>query len=309
MIFVAGYIAALVAFVAADMVWLGIMVEKLYRPAIGDMLSTSVNLPAAVIFYLIFPVGLTIFAVFPAAQNQLVGNAAALGGFFGFFAYATYDLTNQATLRNWPMRLTVIDLAWGSRSPHSPRRSAISRPDDFRRSGEAAAGSFDLPLSTGNLRFASRQSPTIKGPPSSGRASLARRTRAGADESWPFPRDRRHRNPEGRPMNSIDLACQATEYIDEFGRDRAVHGALFDLGRAPHPRARGVVAHGPVWEQALSRRARDALDDFKVTIVAGDTAVARFHRGSRTFQKLKIEVVSTDQRAGNCVSRIIPARG
>jgi uncharacterized membrane protein len=114
MIFVAGYIAALVAFVAADMVWLGIMVEKLYRPAIGDMLSTSVNLPAAVIFYLIFPVGLTIFAVFPAAQNQSVGNAAALGGFFGFFAYATYDLTNQATLRNWPMRLTVIDLAWGS---------------------------------------------------------------------------------------------------------------------------------------------------------------------------------------------------
>ena len=72
MIFVAAYIAALVAFVAADMVWLGIMVEKLYRPAIGDMLSTSVNLPAAVIFYMIFPVGLTIFAVFPAVQNQSV---------------------------------------------------------------------------------------------------------------------------------------------------------------------------------------------------------------------------------------------
>jgi uncharacterized membrane protein len=114
MTFVAGYIATLVAFVAADVVWLGIMVERVYRPAIGDILSTSVNLFAAVVFYLIFPVGLTIFAVLPTVQNQSAGNAAVLGGLFGFFAYATYDLTNQATLRNWSTRLTIIDLAWGS---------------------------------------------------------------------------------------------------------------------------------------------------------------------------------------------------
>ena len=158
MIFVAGYIAALVTFVAADMVWLGIMVEKFYPPAIGDMLSTSVT----ACLYLIFPVGLTIFAVFPAVQNQSVGNAAALGGLFGFFAYATYDLTNQATLRNWPTRLTPSTSLVALRSPHSRRRSAISRPDNSRRSGEAAAGTFDLPLSTGNLCFASRQSPTTR---------------------------------------------------------------------------------------------------------------------------------------------------
>ena len=114
MIFVAGYIATLVAFVAVDMVWLGIMVEKVYRPAIGDILSTSVNLPAGIVFYLIFPVGLTIFAVLPALQNQSAGHAALFGGLFGFFAYATYDLTNQATLRNWPTHLTVVDVAWGS---------------------------------------------------------------------------------------------------------------------------------------------------------------------------------------------------
>jgi uncharacterized membrane protein len=114
MIFVAGYVATLVAFVAADMVWLGIMVDRVYRPAIGDILSTSVNLPAAGVFYLIFPAGLTIFAVLQAVQNQSAGNAAVLGGLFGLFAYATYDLTNQATLRNWPTHLTVIDLAWGS---------------------------------------------------------------------------------------------------------------------------------------------------------------------------------------------------
>ena len=114
MTFVAGYVVTLVAFVAADMVWLGTMIERVYRPAIGNILSTSVNLPAAIVFYLSFPVGLTIFAVLPAAQNQSAGHAALFGGLFGFFAYATYDLTNQATLRNWPTHLTVIDRAWGS---------------------------------------------------------------------------------------------------------------------------------------------------------------------------------------------------
>jgi uncharacterized membrane protein len=114
MTLVAGYVATLVAFVAADMVWLGIMVERVYRPAIGDILSTTVNLPAAILFYLLFPVGLTIFVVLPAVKDQSAGNAALFGGLFGFFAYATYDLTNQATLRNWPTQLTIIDLVWGS---------------------------------------------------------------------------------------------------------------------------------------------------------------------------------------------------
>ncbi len=114
MTFVASYLASLVAFVVADMVWLGVMVERVYRPAIGDLLSKSVSLPAAIVFYLILPVGITIFAVLPAVKDQSAGHAALFGGLFGFFAYATYDLTNQATLRDWPTQLTVIDLAWGA---------------------------------------------------------------------------------------------------------------------------------------------------------------------------------------------------
>jgi uncharacterized membrane protein len=113
MTFIAGYVAALVAFVGLDMVWLSAMVERVYRPALGDVLATTVNLPAAIVFYLIFPVGLTIFAVAPAVKAGAIGQAALYGGLLGLFAYVTYDLTNQATLRAWSTQLTVIDVTWG----------------------------------------------------------------------------------------------------------------------------------------------------------------------------------------------------
>ena len=113
MVFLAGYGAALVAFVGADMVWLWLMVERLYRPALGDILAAGVNLRAATSFYLIFPIGLVIFAVVPALKSGTLGHAALNGALFGFFAYATYDLTNQATVRGWPTQLTIIDVAWG----------------------------------------------------------------------------------------------------------------------------------------------------------------------------------------------------
>lgn len=108
-----GYVAALAAMVVADMIWLGVMVDRLYRPTLGDVLAGSVNLPAAIAFYLIFPVGLTIFAVMPGLRSGSASTAALYGALFGFFTYATYDLTSQATLRNWTTRLTVIDIAWG----------------------------------------------------------------------------------------------------------------------------------------------------------------------------------------------------
>ena len=113
MTLVAGYVAALVAFAGLDMIWLSAMVERVYRPTLGDILATTVNLPAAISFYLIFPVGLTVFAVAPAVKVGAIGQAALYGGLFGLFAYATYDLTNQATLRVWSTQLTVIDVAWG----------------------------------------------------------------------------------------------------------------------------------------------------------------------------------------------------
>ncbi len=110
----AAYVTALIAFVAVDMVWLGAMVDRLYRPAIGALMAESVNLPAAGLFYLLAPAGLTYFAVLPAVKAQSLGLALASGAAYGFFCYMTYDLTNQATLKNWSATLSAIDIGWGA---------------------------------------------------------------------------------------------------------------------------------------------------------------------------------------------------
>jgi len=111
---IVGYLSAAVLFFCIDMVWLGIMVSRFYRPIIGDMAITGVNLPPAIAFYLIYPIGLLIFAVFPAIRSGTVGTAALYGALFGFFTYGTYNLTNFATLRNWSLQLTMVDVAWGT---------------------------------------------------------------------------------------------------------------------------------------------------------------------------------------------------
>lgn len=114
MTYVAAYFAALLLFFLADMVWLGAMVSRLYRPALGDLLLSGVNMPPAIVFYLLYPVGLVIFAIAPALKSGNIATAMYLGALFGFFTYGTYDLTNQATLRNWSTTLTIADMAWGS---------------------------------------------------------------------------------------------------------------------------------------------------------------------------------------------------
>ncbi len=114
MIYSAAYIASLALFVVADMVWLGTMASRLYRPTLGDIALSSVNLAPAIAFYILYPIGLLIFAILPALKSGSVNVALFYGALFGFFTYATYDLTNQATLRNWTLRLTLIDVAWGS---------------------------------------------------------------------------------------------------------------------------------------------------------------------------------------------------
>jgi len=108
------YLATLTVFVLCDMVWLGTMASRFYRPTLGDVLLANVNLTAGVAFYLIYPVGLVIFAVLPALKSGGLTHAALYGGLFGFFTYLTYDLTNQATLRNWTTQLTVLDAGWGT---------------------------------------------------------------------------------------------------------------------------------------------------------------------------------------------------
>jgi uncharacterized membrane protein len=111
---VVGYLVATVTFFAVDMVWLGTMASRFYRPILGDIAISGVNFPPALVFYALYPVGLVIFAIHPALKSGSLTTAVVYGALFGFFTYATYDLTNHATLRNWTLPLTVVDVAWGT---------------------------------------------------------------------------------------------------------------------------------------------------------------------------------------------------
>ncbi len=113
MAYLTAYLAALLTFVLADMVWLGTMAGRLYKPVLGDILLAEFRMIPAVVFYLLYPLGLMIFAINPALKTGSLQSAILLGALFGLFTYGTYDLTNQATLRNWTTSLTLIDMAWG----------------------------------------------------------------------------------------------------------------------------------------------------------------------------------------------------
>jgi len=108
------YLTSLVTFFSIDMVWLGTMAKRFYRPTLGDILLPGVNMAPAIVFYILFPIGLVFFAVAPALRAGSISTALMYGAMFGFFTYATYDLTTQATVRNWTTQLTVVDAAWGS---------------------------------------------------------------------------------------------------------------------------------------------------------------------------------------------------
>lgn len=108
------YLATLVAFLALDFVWLSNMSATLYRPALKDMLLDEFRVAPAVLFYAVYVAGLVFLAVRPALASASWRIAPVNGAVFGFCAYATYDLTNQATLRNWSTTLTLADIAWGA---------------------------------------------------------------------------------------------------------------------------------------------------------------------------------------------------
>ena len=110
----AGYVATAILFGLLDALWLRIMVVKIYRPEIGAMLMDGWRPAPALIFYALYILGIQIFAVAPALAAGKWQVAALWGALFGFFCYMTYDLTNQATLRNWTWSLTLVDVAWGS---------------------------------------------------------------------------------------------------------------------------------------------------------------------------------------------------
>lgn len=114
MTYVAAYVAALVVFAVIDGAWLYFMGQYLYKPTLGEILAPDVRLGPAIAFYLLFPVGLTIFGVEPALKSGSMSTAIVYGALFGLFAYATYDLTNFATLKNWTLQITLIDITYGA---------------------------------------------------------------------------------------------------------------------------------------------------------------------------------------------------
>lgn len=111
--FIKLYFIVLPVFLAIDMIWLGLIAKNFYAKQIGFLMKSNINWLAAVIFYLLFIVGLVIFVIAPAMQKNSWLQALLLGALFGLIAYATYDLTNLATIKNWPILVTIIDLIWG----------------------------------------------------------------------------------------------------------------------------------------------------------------------------------------------------
>ena len=108
------YAIALPVFFAIDMLWLGVVAKNFYRSQIGNSMKPDVNWVAAIIFYLIFIAGLVVFVIEPAMEKGSWKHALLLGAFFGLVCYATYDLTNLAVAKDWPVLVTIVDLAWGA---------------------------------------------------------------------------------------------------------------------------------------------------------------------------------------------------
>jgi len=112
--FIKHFLIALPVFFVIDMVWLVLVAKKFYQEQIGFLMRPDINWVAAIIFYLLFIAGLVIFVISPVVQKQSWIHAILYGALFGLITYATYDLTNLATLKDWPILVTIVDLIWGS---------------------------------------------------------------------------------------------------------------------------------------------------------------------------------------------------
>jgi uncharacterized membrane protein len=108
------YLATLIAFFAIDMVWIGLVARTFYRNSLGFLLTPTIDWFAKVLFYLLFILGILVFVVVPGLQDNSLKATLLRAVLFGLVTYATYDLTNLATVKNWPVLITVIDMAWGT---------------------------------------------------------------------------------------------------------------------------------------------------------------------------------------------------
>ena len=112
--FAVAYVATLAVFCGLDFLWLGFVAKGYYQSQLGALLLDKPNIPVAVLFYGLYVAGILVFAVLPALDAGQWSRALVQGALFGFFAYATYDLTNLATLKGWSPGVAMLDLAWGS---------------------------------------------------------------------------------------------------------------------------------------------------------------------------------------------------
>jgi uncharacterized membrane protein len=107
------YLLTLPVFFGIDMLWIGVLAKGFYRDNLGHLLRPDINWTAALIFYFIYIVGILIFATLQALEKHSLRHAVVMGALFGFFAYATYDLSNLATLKDWPINVVFVDIIWG----------------------------------------------------------------------------------------------------------------------------------------------------------------------------------------------------
>lgn len=114
MTYFVAYLTVLVVFGAIDAGWLITMGPLVYRPALGDILLPSLRVAPAIAFYLLYPIGVVVFAVLPGLRSGSLATTFLLAVLFGALAYATYDLTNYATLRHWTLQITVLDICYGA---------------------------------------------------------------------------------------------------------------------------------------------------------------------------------------------------
>ncbi len=108
------YFIALPVFLAIDLVWLGLVAKSFYARQLGYLMRPDPNWTAAIIFYLLFVVGLVHFVITPALEKSSLTDALLFGALFGLVTYSTYDLTNLATIKGWPLVVTCVDLLWGA---------------------------------------------------------------------------------------------------------------------------------------------------------------------------------------------------
>ena len=107
------YVLTVPVFFIIDLMWLGVIAKGFYQRNLSYVLSPQVNWPAAIIFYLLYIAGILIFAVVPAVTKDSWQHAIMYGALFGFFTYMTYELTNLALLKDWPLNIVVVDIVWG----------------------------------------------------------------------------------------------------------------------------------------------------------------------------------------------------